>query len=389
MLECFLLGRRENADLRKYYYRFFVVVVHYIPSLAVFTGGVAAYLSVLSAELGKLVELHIATSYNEEKEVQINNAIIHRVSKGVRCYFSAKKLLSYLRPDVVHINGCWQPQLLFFQRAAQSLRIPVVLSPHGMLEPWIVKRHYWTRKWPAIQLYQRGLVKRADYLHATADTEKDNLLRLGWNARITIIPNAVNIEELPLKDNWKIKRRIVFMSRLHVKKGLELLFEALSHLKPDLDSYEVIIAGEGEPDYVETLKKAAISFGLSEVVKFVGGVYGAEKVCLLQSADFFVLPTYSENFGIVVAEALACGTPVITTHGTPWKELEEYACGWYIPVGVNALKKTLREAISVTEETIERMGRNGRRLVEKQYTDKSVASRFFEKYTFLLSNNRE
>ena len=375
--------------MRKYYYRFFVVVVHYIPSLAVFTGGVAAYLSVLSAELGKLVELHIATSYNEEKEVQINNAIIHRVSKGVRCYFSAKKLLSYLRPDVVHINGCWQPQLLFFQRAAQSLRIPVVLSPHGMLEPWIVKRHYWTRKWPAIQLYQRGLVKRADYLHATADTEKDNLLRLGWNARITIIPNAVNIEELPLKDNWKIKRRIVFMSRLHVKKGLELLFEALSHLKPDLDSYEVIIAGEGEPDYVETLKKAAISFGLSEVVKFVGGVYGAEKVCLLQSADFFVLPTYSENFGIVVAEALACGTPVITTHGTPWKELEEYACGWYIPVGVNALKKTLREAISVTEETIERMGRNGRRLVEKQYTDKSVASRFFEKYTFLLSNNRE
>lgn len=366
-----------------------MVVVHYIPSLAVFTGGVAAYLSVLSAELGKLVELHIATSYNEEKEVQINNAIIHRVSKGVRCYFSAKKLLSYLRPDVVHINGCWQPQLLFFQRAAQSLRIPVVLSPHGMLEPWIVKRHYWTRKWPAIQLYQRGLVKRADYLHATADTEKDNLLRLGWNARITIIPNAVNIEELPLKDNWKIKRRIVFMSRLHVKKGLELLFEALSHLKPDLDSYEVIIAGEGEPDYVETLKKAAISFGLSEVVKFVGGVYGAEKVCLLQSADFFVLPTYSENFGIVVAEALACGTPVITTHGTPWKELEEYACGWYIPVGVNALKKTLREAISVTEETIERMGRNGRRLVEKQYTDKSVASRFFEKYTFLLSNNRE
>ena len=366
-----------------------MVVVHYIPSLAVFTGGVAAYLSVLSAELGKLVELHIATSYNEEKEVQINNAIIHRVSKGVRCYFSAKKLLSYLRPDVVHINGCWQPQLLFFQRAAQSLRIPVVLSPHGMLEPWIVKRHYWTRKWPAIQLYQRGLVKRADYLHATADTEKDNLLRLGWNARITIIPNAVNIEELPLKDNWKIKRRIVFMSRLHVKKGLELLFEALSHLKPDLDSYEVIIAGEGEPDYVETLKKAAISFGLSEVVKFVGGVYGAEKVCLLQSADFFVLPTYSENFGIVVAEALACGTPVITTHGTPWKELEEYACGWYIPVGVNALKKTLREAISETEETIERMGRNGRRLVEKQYTDKSVASRFFEKYTFLLSNNRE
>ena len=360
-------------------------VLHYIPSLAASAGGVASYLSVLCEELGKLVELHVATSYESKREVKICNAIVHRISSGLTCYSSSKALLKELRPDVVHINGCWQPQLAFFQWAAQSLQIPVVLSPHGMLEPWIVKRHYWTRKWPAIQLYQRGLVKRADYLHATADTEKDNLLRLGWNASITVIPNAVSIEELPLKENWKIKRRIVFMSRLHVKKGLELLFEALSHLKPDLDSYEVIIAGEGEPDYVETLKKVALSFGLSEVVRFVGGVYGAEKVSLLQSADFFVLPTYSENFGIVVAEALACGTPVITTHGTPWNELEENECGWYIPVGVNALKKTLREAISVTEETIERMGRNGRRLVEKQYTDKSVASRFIEKYTFLLS----
>ena len=366
-----------------------MVILHYIPSLAASAGGVAAYLAVLSLELGKLVDLHIVTHDEGELEVETHNAVIHRIPPGWLCYFSAKELLKKLRPDVVHINGCWQPQLLFFQRAAQSLRIPVVLSPHGMLEPWIVKRHYWTRKWPAIQLYQRGLVKHADYLHATAEKEKENLLRLGWNARIAVIPNAVDIEELPLKDNWRTKRRIVFMSRLHVKKGIELLLEALSHLKPDLDGYEVIIAGEGEPDYVETLKKSAISLGLSEVVKFVGGVYGAEKVSLLQSADFFVLPTYSENFGIVVAEALACGTPVITTHGTPWKELEDNACGWYIPVGVNALKKTLREAISVTGETIERMGRNGRRLVEKQYTDKSVASRFFEKYTFLLSNDRE
>jgi Glycosyltransferase len=364
-------------------------VLHYIPSLAASAGGVASYLSVLCEELGKLVELHVATSYESKREVKICNAIVHRISSGLTCYSSSKALLKELRPDVVHINGCWQPQLAFFQWAARSLKIPVVLSPHGMLEPWIVKRHYWTRKWPAIQLYQRGLVKHADYLHATADKEKDNLLRLGWNARIAVIPNAVNIEVLPIKDNWSLKRRIVFMSRLHVKKGIELLLEALSHLKSDLDGYEVIIAGEGELDYVKTLKKAAISFGLSEVVKLVGGVYGAEKVSLLQSADFFVLPTYSENFGIVVAEALACGTPVITTHGTPWKVLEENECGWYIPVGVNALKKTLREAISVTEETIERMGRNGRRLVEKQYTDKSVASRFFEKYTFLLSNNRE
>lgn len=361
-------------------------VLHYVPSLAVRTGGVAAYLAVLSLELGKLVDLHIATHDEGEQEQETHNAVIHRIPPGWLCYFSAKGLLKKLRPDIVHINGCWQPQLLFFQRAAQSLRIPVVLSPHGMLEPWIIKRHYWTRKWPAIQLYQRGLVKHADYLHATAEKEKDNLLRLGWNTRIAVIPNAVNIEELPLKDNWRIKRRIVFMSRLHVKKGIELLLEALSHLKPILDGYEVIIAGEGEPDYVETLKKAAISFGLSEVVKFVGGVYGAEKVSLLQSADFFVLPTYSENFGIVVAEALACGTPVITTHGTPWKELEDFACGWYIPVGLGALEKHLQKAISAPEEDLKRMGLHGRKLVENKFTVQAVVQRFLSIYKTLAKH---
>lgn len=361
-------------------------VLHYVPSLAVRTGGVAAYLAVLSLKLGKLVDLHIATHDAREQELETHNAVIHKIPPGWLCYFSAKDLLKKLRPDVVHINGCWQPQLLFFQRAAQSLRIPVVLSPHGMLEPWIVKRHYWTRKWPAIQLYQRGLIKHADYLHATAEKEKENLLRLGWNARIAVIPNAVNIEELPLKDNWRTKRRIVFMSRLHVKKGIELLLEALSHLKPDLDGYEVIIAGEGEPDYVETLKKAAISFGLSEVVKLVGGVYGAEKVRLLQSADFFVLPTYSENFGIVVAEALACGTPVITTHGTPWKELEDYACGWYIPVGLEALEKHLQKAISTPEEDLKRMGLHGRKLVENKFTVQAVAQKFLGIYKTLAKH---
>ena len=361
-------------------------VLHYIPSLAISTGGVAAYISVLSAELGKLVELHIVTSYEGGKEVETPNAVVHRIRTGLLCYFSAKMILSELRPDVVHINGCWQPQLAFFQWAAQGLRIPVVLSPHGMLEPWIVKRHFWTRKWPAIQLYQRGLVKRADYLHATADAEKENLLRLGWNSRIAVIPNAVNIVDLPLKNNWSPKRRIVFMSRLHVKKGIELLLEALSHLKPDLDGYEVIIAGEGEPDYVETLKKAAISLGLSEVVIFVGGVYGAEKVSLLQSADFFVLPTYSENFGIVVAEALACGTPVITTHGTPWKELEDFACGWYVQVGLGALEKHLQKAISAPEEDLKIMGLHGRKLVENKFTVQAVAQKFLGIYKTLAKH---
>lgn len=361
-------------------------VLHYIPSLAVKTGGVASYLSVLSEELGKLVELHIATNYECEQEVKTLNATLHRVTSGATCYFSAKRLLNELRPDVVHINGCWLPQLAFFQWAAQSLQIPVVLSTHGMLDPWILKRHYWTKKWPAIHLYQRALVKRADFIHTTSEMEKRNLFFLGWNPRICFIPNAVNIDDLPIKDSWNLRRRIVYLGRLHEQKGIELLLEALSHLKRELVDYQVIIAGEGEPDYLQTLKRKSNSLGLNGLVKFAGGVYGKEKVHLLQSADFSVLPTYSECFGIVVAEALACGTPVVTTHGTPWKELQENECGWYIPLGVNALEKSLREAILEREVNLERMGRNGRRLVENKFTVETISRQFFELYESIQSN---
>ena len=145
----------------------------------------------------------------------------------------------------------------------------------------------------------------------------------------------------------------------------------------------LVIAVPDEQGTLKALKEQVVRLGLEASVKFVGSVYGEEKWRMLRSADVFVLPSRSENFGIVVAEALACGMPVICTKGAPWQELEGRA-GWWVDVGVEPLAEALREALSLTDEERRIMGENGRRLVELKYRWESVAERMAAVYSGCL-----
>jgi len=115
----------------------------------------------------------------------------------------------------------------------------------------------------------------------------------------------------------------------------------------------------------------------------LGPKFGDDKVKAYQNADLFVLPTHSENFGVVIAEALACGTPVITTKGAPWRELEEYNAGEWIDIGIDPLWTSLSNLMTKDRSELEEMGRNGRKLVEDKYSISSVATKFFELYRWL------
>ena len=249
------------------------------------------------------------------------------------------------------------PGCAFTQKWAQQLGYKVVLTPHGMLEPWIIKRHHWTKKIPALLLYQKRAIIKADYLHATAKSEKENLLKLGYNNKIEIIDNGIEVKNIALKTSWNRKKEILFLSRIHIKKGINFLIEATANLKTELQGYTINIAGEGEERYINDKKWE-----------------------LFKKADLFVLPTHSENFGIVVAEALACGTPVITTQGTPWQELESYHCGWWTEIGTEATTKALKEFLQCTETQLEQMGKNGRKLIEEKYSSQKVAQDMVELY---------
>ena len=354
-------------------------ILHYVPSIDRNSGGVGTYMQLLSSELGKLVELHIATHVSGNM-YEMANSSIHCISEWKhfrRMRSQWEMLLDEICPDIVHVNCCWMPGPALVQKWSQTKGYKVVLSPHGMLEPWIMKRNYWTRKLPALILYQKNAIKNADCIHATAESEKSNLLNLGWNRRIFVIANGVDVSSIEMKPFWRRTGKLLFLSRVHPKKGLEILIEAMSKVSGE---QQCVIAGEGKKEYIEQLKTLAKKKGVDDRILFIGGVYGDAKWELYKEADVFILPTYSENFGIVVAEALASGTPVITTTGTPWSELNTEHCGWWIDIGTEALVGTLNRVLSLSEKEFETMGINGRRLVEERYSTSMMAKDMFYLY---------
>lgn len=351
-------------------------IIHFIPSIDRTSGGVGSYMQLLAKELGKLCKLYIVTA-NTDNQLIIENAKVLYIPCNIRKYSSMKKewnrILDEIKPDLVHVNCCWMPCCALTQKWAQKKGYKVILTPHGMLEPWIMNRNYWTKKLPALLLFQRSAIKNADCIHATAESEKLNILKLGYNNKVEVIANGIDVDSIQIKESWERKKNILFLSRIHVKKGIEFLLEAVSLLKSQLEGYTVTIAGEGEEEYISSLKSKAKELGIEKRVDFCGGVYGEKKWELYRNADVFVLPTYSENFGIVVAEALASGTPVITTKGTPWEELDTEECGWWTEIGTDATKKALIEFLKLSEIELISMGRNGRRLIEKKYSVRKIS----------------
>ena len=304
------------------------------------------------------------------------------------------KLLDTIRPDIVHVNCCWQPFFAFAVLWAKEAGYPVVLSPHGMLEPWIVRRHYWTRKVPSLLAYQRRALFAADIVLATAESEKENIesisqyccLLSDWHPKVHVIGNGVDTQAIEMKTSWKRSQKLLFLSRIHPKKGIDLLLQAFSELQTIdglLCDYVLQIVGEGDGTYLSSLRSLADRLRVGEYVQWLGGVYGDRKWELIREADLLVLPTYSENFGIVVAEALASGTPVLTTKGTPWNVLNTEHCGWCVDVSVEAIKSALRSFAASSEDELQQMGLRGRRIVEENYDTRSIAREYAKLYSSL------
>lgn len=358
-------------------------IIHYIPSIDRMAGGISTYMQVLAKPLGTMAEVHIMT-HASENPLPMENCKVHDIPRYRPFSGVWKKavvdLLDSVRPDIVHVNCCWTPDCAMIQRLAQKRGYKVVLTPHGMLEPWIIKRHYWTRKVPALWLYQKAAVQRADCVQATAESERNNLLKLGYNSNIKVVRLGIDADGIEMKKSWKKTRQILFLSRVHVKKGINFLVEAADVFRNELQGYKILVAGEGDADYVEAMKRMICDRGLQDIVKLIGGVYGDEKWRLFQTSDFFVLPTHSENFGLAIAESLASGTPVITTVGTPWSDLNSSEAGAWIEIGTEPLVETLRRFLSLSEDELETMGRNGRKLIETKYSAHVMAEQMMEVY---------
>jgi len=263
-----------------------------------------------------------------------------------------------------------------------------------MLEPWAMNHKKW-KKAAAWFLYQRRDLKRAQYLHATSESEARNINGFNLGVPVSTVPNGVDIP-LPneLSSRGDIERGhsngykiALFLGRLYPVKGLPLLIEAWAQLRPA--GWELHIAGPDEAGHRVELERLVAIHGLGRAVVFLGPIDAHSKSSIFSSADLFILPSYSESFGMAIAEALAHGLPVLTTKGTPWPMLETVGCGWQVEATATGIAEGLRHATSHERPILIAMGRKGRAYMEVEYGWDRVARKMIATYEAILGTTSD
>lgn len=231
-------------------------------------------------------------------------------------------------------------------------------------------------------MYQRRDLASADVVHVTSEGEYEDIRSHGISAPIALIPNGVELPgDIPRHAGGH--PRMLFLGRIHPMKGLVPLVQAWARVRPA--GWILQIAGPDEAGYEATVRAEIDRLDLNGEVEFLGQVDDARKWEVLGNADAFILPSLSENFGLVVAEAMAAGLPVVTTTATPWDELESHGCGWQVAPGVDPLVEALRELTSLDESSRRKMGRRGLELVRARYAWDGIAKEMSAVYSWMLA----
>lgn len=285
--------------------------------------------------------------------------------------------------DIVHLTGVYSfptiPTLAF----CTSRGKPLVWSPRGALQRWSGSRNVflkaiWQRICDGLLSEQRCL------LHVTSDQEREATSARLRNAPTLLIPNGVDIPHtLPSRD-WRPggQLRVLFLGRLDPKKGIENLIESLAGLPPYVSAK---ICGTGDEGYVDALRQLVRNLRVESRVQFEGHVDGAEKARAFFETDVCVVPSHTENFGMVVAESLAHGTPVVASTGTPWKKLDEKNAGTWVPNDPSSLLNAL---LRLSTQDLATMGARGRKWMIEDYSWEHVAAGMLDAYSRLIEQNR-
>lgn len=291
------------------------------------------------------------------------------------------------RPDVIHDNGIWLAHNHQIAVLAAKRAIPRMVSTRGMVDQWSLSHKRW-KKGIAWRLYQRRDLASAQCLHTTAESEAASVKSFQFGGKVCVIPNGIdvpdaeNFDEAQVVEHTSGSRTALFLSRLHPKKGLLLLIEAWSRLRPA--GWKLRIAGPDEGGHKKILERAVLDSKLSDVISFLGPLEGANKAAAFREANLFILPTLSENFGIVVAEALAHGLPVLTTTGAPWSLLPKRNCGWWVAPTVDGIAEGLSVATSQSPATLRAMGDKGRTLVLSEFSWNRIAKLMISEYSGIV-----
>jgi glycosyltransferase involved in cell wall biosynthesis len=294
---------------------------------------------------------------------------------------------------IIHSHGLWMYPGLAARNCAGKNGRRLLISPHGMLEPWAINNSRW-KKQLAGHLFENKNLRNADCLHALCQAEAENFRRYGLKNPIAVIPNGVDLDEsAPPGDaiagkfpELSGRRRILFLSRLHPKKGLSNLLQAWQNTASDFKDWQLLIAGGGEPAYEQELKVFAKDLVSDRSVVFLGPLYGEDKKQIFAAADVFVLPSFSEGFSVAVLEAAAAGLPVLLTRECNFPELAQASAAIEISPDVSAVEQGIRQMLALPEVQRKAMGRQGRELVKEFYTWSAIAGQMCRVYDWLAGN---
>lgn len=296
--------------------------------------------------------------------------------------------------DLYHANTLWTDACHSTCAYARKVGKPYILSPHGMLYPTALAISHW-KKVVMLKLWFNKDIKKAACLHATCRQEAEHCRNFGYEGPIAVIPNAVVFPEgVEAKnslytDEWG-RRQIGFLGRLHPIKKVENVLDAIASLKKEqLEQLSFQIMGKYDDRYEQWLKEEVKRLELDDCVEFVGFVSGREKYERLSRLAALMVPSVQENFGMIVPEALICGTPVYASLGTPWEELNECDAGWWKDNDPEVIAGVLQEILSLTDEELLRKGRNGRKLMEEKYEQHKVAAMMKRLYEWLINGGEK
>ncbi|MEO7931668.1 MAG: glycosyltransferase [Chthoniobacterales bacterium] len=347
-------------------------VLHTVASLRLATGGPARSVPALANALADLgIDSHIwspepADGFDTPPRFTAYHGNLATMEKQLGDF------------DLIHDHGLWLPTNHAVSRMAARFHVPRMVSPRGMLEPWALNHKKWKKKL-AWWCYQRRDLASACALHATAESEADQFRNLGLKNPIYVIPNGVEVPEPRIKaHSQSATKTALFLGRIHPKKGLPLLVQAWARVKPE--GWKMRVIGPDEDGHRAEVEALVAQHGLANDWQFEGALEGEQKTAAFCEADLFILPTYSENFGIAIAEALAAGVAVITTTGAPWQELVKHRCGWWVPPKIEPLACALKEALLMDEEERQQMGHRGIAWMKEGFTWHSLAIRMLAAY---------
>lgn len=336
----------------------------------------------------------------EDKYTQEDVTIYRGVQvKKYRCLWPFRKAgLSYdvnrimkrFAPDIIHQQGIWSflsLHTVIYKYIHGNCK--TIITPRGMLDGWIIRRSP-IKKWIVRKLFEDANMRNADCMHALCKSEYISMRKYGLKNPIAIIPNGVNIpywnRDYQLFRNKDV-RTMLFLSRLHPKKGVIELIKAYALIKenyPDIiKKWKLKIGGWGEETFIKEIKSFINLYGLENDIELLGAVYGNEKDKLLKDVDAFILPTYSEGLPMAVLEAWAYGLPVITTDYSNLPESFDYGAAFRVENDVRNLKKGLSSFLMKDDDEIISYGKKGYELVTRQFSWDAIGIKLRNLYDWL------